>query len=303
MPCIRRPVRSQDLAQYVPYRLTKSSEHLGWHGFRVEIVRDHSAGEINLPPLDHHLLNLIASVPTFHEHRWSGSHRQEIAQEGAASLVPAGHESYWRWHYVGDGTPCDIHVHLDPAFVRRTAIANLDHLPPDVEFHENLCFYDPTVRQVAGLLLEEVERDGTHGTLYAESLATSLVAVLLKIQQPWRGASERRGTSPLLDRLREVCDYIEANLGGDLHLEQLGAIAGLGPDRFGEAFRERLGVSPYRYVLHRKVERGKGLLKANRSSITEIALLLGFADHAHFSATFRRITGVTPSRFRTESQR
>ncbi len=299
----RRHVRSQDFAQYVPYSLTKSSDHLDWRGFRVEIVRGHSAGEITLPPLDHHLLNLIVSVPTFHEHRWGGSHRQEIAQEGAASLVPAGHESYWRWNYLADGTPCDTHVHLDPAFVRRTAVANLDQLPPDVEFRGNLCFYDPTVRQIASLLLDEVERDGIHGSLYAESVATSLVAVLLKMQQPWRATLHPRREPHLRDRLRRVCDYIEASLGSDLHLEQLGAIAGLGPDRLGEVFRESIGVSPYRYVLQRRVERSKALLKAGVTPITEIALQLGFADHAHFSATFRRITGITPSRYRSESQR
>ena len=64
-----RPIRSQDFAQYVPYRLTKSSDHLDWRGFRVEVVRDHSSGEITLPPLDHHLLNPIVAVPTRHEHR------------------------------------------------------------------------------------------------------------------------------------------------------------------------------------------------------------------------------------------
>ncbi len=303
MLAMRRQVRSQDFAQYVPYRLTKSSGHLDWRGFRVEVVRDHSAGEITLPPLDHHLLNLIVSVPTFHEHRWGGSHRQEIGQEGAASLVPAGHESYWRWSYLAEGTPCDIHVHLDPAFVRRTAVANLDQLPPDVEFRESLCFYDPTVRQLASLLLEEVERDGIHGSLYAESVATSLVAVLLKGQQPWRETLHPGREPHPGERLRRVCEYIEANLGGDLHLEQLGTIADLGPDRFAHVFRESVGATPYQYVLQRKIERSKVLLKASIAPITEIALQLGFADHAHFSATFRRITGATPSRYRSESRR
>ncbi len=143
--------RSQDFAQYVPYHVTKSSHHLGWRGFRGEIVRGHSAGEITLPPLDHHLLNLIVSVPTLHEHRWGGVQREEVGREGAASLVPAGHQSYWRWRYVEEGVPCDFHLHLDPAFVRRIAVVNLDDLPQDVEFRANLCFYNPALRVLAQL--------------------------------------------------------------------------------------------------------------------------------------------------------
>ena len=299
----RRQVRSQDFAQYVPYSLTKQSDHLDWRGFRVDIVRGHSPGEITLPPLDHHLLNLIVAVPTFHEHRWDGAQRAETGQEGAASLVPAGRESYWRWNYLAEGTPCDFHLHLQPSFVRRTAVANLDDLAPAVEFHGDLCFYHPALRTLALLLLEEVEQDGIHGPLYAESIATSLVALLLRIQNPHRASPATPRLSRTRDRLRLVCDYIDANLGGNLHLDQLGEIAGVGPDYFGEIFRAALGLSPYRYVIERRIERGKQLLKANTSSITEIAVALGFADHAHFSATFRRSTGITPSRFRRESQR
>ena len=298
-----RPVRSQDFAQYVPYNLTKSSQHLGWRGFRVEIVRDHCAGEISLPPLDHHLLNLIVAVPTRHEHRWGGLRREETAHEGAAALVPAGQESYWRWNYLAPGTPCDFHLHLDPAFVRRVAASNLDELPPEVEFRGDLCFYNSSLQAIAHLLLNEVEQEGAHGSLYAESLVTSLVALLLTAEQPLRKISSVPAPSAAAQRLRLALEYIDAHLGDNLHLEQIGGVAGLGPDRLGEVFRAALGVSPYRYVLQRRVERAKTLLGGRSSSITEIAVSLGFADHAHFSATFRRVTGVTPSHFRMESRR
>ncbi len=298
-----KAIRSQDFAQYVPYQLTSTSDHLGWGGFRVEIVRDHSAGEVSLPSIDHHLLNLIVSVPTSHEHRWDGMHRDEIGREGSASLVPAGAESYWRWNYVEEGSPCDLHLHLDPAFVRRVAVANLDELPKDFEFQSELCFYNPTLHRIARILLTEVEDCGLHGALFAESLATALIALLLKAQQPYRAALPSPSRAQATDRIRVVCEYIEGNLGADLHLEQLGRIAGLGPDRFGELFRTSTGVSPYRYVLQRKIERAKAMLLRREIPIAQIALDLGFADHAHLSSTFRRLTGTMPSRFRSEAVR
>ncbi len=296
-------VRSEDFAQYVPYTLTKSSDQLGWHGFRVEIVRGHSAGEISLPALDHHLLNFIVAVPTQHEHRWAGASREEIGREGAASLVPAGEESYWRWKYMAEGTPCDLHLHLDPAFVRRVAVNNLDELPRGTEFRGDLCFYNSDLSMISHLLLQAVEQDGSYGALYAESLATSLVSLLLRMQQPARRTPGRTDNSHAMHRVQIVCDYIDANLGSDLHLEHLGELAGLGPDRFGEVFRTALGVSPHRYVLQRRIERAKSHLRGDTAPITKIAVDLGFSDHAHFSATFRKATGLTPSRFRSEALR
>jgi len=298
-----RSVRSQDFAQYVPYHLTRSSERFGWNGFRVEIVRGHKAGELSLPPLDHHLLNLIVSVPTLHAHRWDGLVREETAQEGAASLVPAGRESYWRWQYLQAGTPCDFHLHLDPTFVRRVAVMNLDNLPQAIEFRGDLCFYNSHLRALCESLMEEVEHEGMHGTLYAESIVTAIVTVLLKAQELWRASFAPPESHPSEGALRLVCDYIEANLSGDLHLDSLGQMMGLGPDRFGEVFRSAFGVSPYRYVLRRRIDRARVLLHSTSLTITEIAVQLGFADHAHFTSTFRRLTEVTPSRFRRESLR
>lgn len=117
-----RSIRSSDMQHYLPYALDKSSEGLGWRGVRGEIVRGHEPGELSLPALDHHLLNLIVAAPTFHEHRWDGRAAEEVGREGAASLVPAGCESYWRWSYLNRGAACDFHIHLKPSFVQRIAM-------------------------------------------------------------------------------------------------------------------------------------------------------------------------------------
>jgi len=180
---------------------------------------------------------------------------------------------------------------------------NLDELPKDFEFQSELCFYNPTLHRIARILLTEVEICGVHGALFAESLATALIALLLKAQQPSRAALPSPSRAQATERIRVVCEYIEGNLGSDLHLEQLGRIAGLGPDRFGELFRISTGVSPYRYVLQRKIERAKAMLLRREIPIAQIALDLGFADHAHLSSTFRRLTGTMPSRFRSEAVR
>ena len=296
-------VRSEDFTRYVPYRVNTSSEHYGWRGFRVEVVRDHAPGELSLPPLDHHLLNLIVSAQTRHDHRWDGLAAEGIGDEGTASLVPAGRESYWRWRYLSPGPSCDFHLHLHPAFVRRVAVNDLHDLPRQTEFHGELCFAHPELRVLALSLLRETEAGGQSGSLYAESIATAIVTLLLNRQQPPRLQQGRKAKALPAERMRTVCDYIETHLGQDLHLETLCELAGLGPERLRECFRQSLGESPHRYVARRKIERATEILRQTALPLTEIALRLGYADHSHFTSAFRRELGVTPSRYRSESRR
>ena len=297
-------IAAADLPRYVPYEVGVTSDGLGWRGVRAELVRGHAPGEIHLPPLDHHLLNLIVAVPNRHEHRWDGRSRVETAHPGTASLVPAGAPSYWQWDYVEDGSPCDFHLHFEPAFVRRVAVAALEELPRDAEFRAELCFAEPEIHTLGLALLRAVEDRGARGVLYAESLAVALVSALLSLQRPWRDRARRaaRGEISVVE-IRRVCDFIEGSLDAELHLEDLATLVGLGPDRFARVFRSTVGESPYQFVLGRRIERARQLLRATTRPLAEIALSLGFADQAHFATTFRRRTGHTPSAFRRHAQR
>ena len=73
----------------------------------------------------------------------------------------------------------------------------------------------------------------------------------------------------------------------------------LSPGHFSHAFRQATGVAPHRYVLERRVERAKTLLRDSDMPIIEIAHLVGCSSHSHFSVLFNRITGMTPRQFRT----
>jgi len=57
-------------------------------------------------------------------------------------------------------------------------------------------------------------------------------------------------------------------------------------------------VGPHRYVMHRRIERSKSLLADRGLPITDVALRAGFASQSHFSTAFRRLTNITPGRYR-----
>jgi AraC family transcriptional regulator len=93
---------------------------------------------------------------------------------------------------------------------------------------------------------------------------------------------------------------MEAHLAEDISLRDLATLAGLSTHHFGEAFKTSTSTSPHRYLIERRIRRGKELLLGADRSIAEVALAVGFASHSHFTDNFRKLTGTTPSRFRID---
>jgi len=99
-------------------------------------------------------------------------------------------------------------------------------------------------------------------------------------------------------QVRRVLDYIDAHLTDELGLVELAAIAGLSPHHFVEAFKISIGKPPHRFVTEKRVQRALELLRVDDRSIAEIAHVVGFSSQSHLTMNFRRVTGLTPGRFR-----
>jgi len=156
--------------------------------------------------------------------------------------------------------------------------------------------HDPLLSQIVTTLAEEIE-DGFADRILIESLGTALC---IRIAQRFVGhlplPTSNKGLSP--DRLHRVRDYVEAHLDDDLSLTVLADIACLSPYHFSRSFKEAAGVGPQRYVIQRRLERAKTLLRRTREPLARIAQEAGFADQSHLNSIFRREMGVTPGRFR-----
>jgi len=142
---------------------------------------------------------------------------------------------------------------------------------------------------------EEIE-GGFANRILIESLGTVLC---IRIAQRFVGRlplPTSGGLSP--ERLRRVRDYVEAHLDDDLSLTVLADIACLSPYHFSRSFKQAAGVGPQRYVIQRRLERAKRLLRQTHQPLAWIAKEAGFADQSHLTQIFRREMGVTPGRFR-----
>ena len=114
------------------------------------------------------------------------------------------------------------------------------------------------------------------------------------------GSSVADATLRDLERqtFRRVREYVDAHLDSRLEVYALARIVGLSASQFSRSFQKAVGVSPHRYVVQCRVRRARELLATTQLSLTEIALILGFADHSHFSRRFHEFTGVPPREFR-----
>jgi AraC family transcriptional regulator len=83
----------------------------------------------------------------------------------------------------------------------------------------------------------------------------------------------------------------------------MAAVARLSPYHFARQFKTATGLPPHQYVIARRVERAKQLLRGDDDfSLAQIAVHAGFSDQSAFSNHFKRVVGVTPRQFRAPAR-
>ncbi len=81
-------------------------------------------------------------------------------------------------------------------------------------------------------------------------------------------------------------------------LNELAEFVDTSPFHFHRLFSRFALISPKHYLLRTQLQHAKWLLRASREQIGEISNLCGFASHGHFTATFHKMVGISPSKYR-----
>ncbi len=83
---------------------------------------------------------------------------------------------------------------------------------------------------------------------------------------------------------------------------RLANVSGISEAHFARSFKEAFGVPPHRYLLTRRIERAKALLRDTNQSITEIAFQTGWNSLGSFGRIFRDVTGASPGELRAREK-
>ena len=272
-----------------------SSQSRNWHGIAVEL--HHFRGVDALVPMREHVIGVhVAGSVNLLQARGRRTCIKHV-RAGDVTITPFGEPK--RFQHAGENVV--ILLKIAPAFVQDVAgdVYALD--PTRFELRENFGGPDPDLVSIGKQLLAGLELEGMPSRMQIDSLATHLAVHLLR-HHCTTAMSERRAASDLPPRkLQRVLDYVEANLRDDMALADLAKLVAMSPGHFAHLFRQTTGLPPHRYVLERRVERAKALLRDTDLPITEIAQLVGCASHSHLSVMFHRDTGLTPSDYRRQA--
>jgi AraC-like DNA-binding protein len=103
--------------------------------------------------------------------------------------------------------------------------------------------------------------------------------------------------------LRRARDLMDREYARPLDVSALARSALMSPGHFSRQFRAAYGETPYAYLMTRRIERAKALLRRGDLSVTEVCLEVGCTSLGSFSARFTELVGETPTAYRARDHR
>jgi transcriptional regulator GlxA family with amidase domain len=101
-----------------------------------------------------------------------------------------------------------------------------------------------------------------------------------------------------LTYLRRARDLMDREYATPLDVAALARAALMSTGHFSRQFRAAYGETPYSYLMTRRIERAKALLRCGELSVTEVCMAVGCTSLGSFSARFTEIVGETPTAYR-----
>jgi AraC family transcriptional regulator len=139
---------------------------------------------------------------------------------------------------------------------------------------------------------------GESDPLFVEEMTLGVLARLLARAYDHRSVRVTRGQEELA---RAAGALLGRTFTRNLPLSRIAAEVGCSPFHLARSFKETMGMTLHQHRLLLRLHASLALLRDTDRDLSTIALDLGFGDHSHFTMTFRRRFGVTPSRYRARA--
>lgn len=201
-------------------------------------------------------------------------------------------------HYTAEyADPVDVNIFALDSRMVQSATASFNADVPEVFGRmEARPFRSSLIEGLATRLSDQVIDAGDR--LYADSLLYAMIHEL------WRMASDA-GTQSKVDAsvlcpvvMRRIDEAIAHAPAGQIALENLADLTGMPMPAFSAAMKETTGLTPYQYVLTRRVAAARDLIENSTQSLAQIAFNCGFSSQSHMTDVFRAKIGTTPGKLR-----
>lgn len=101
-----------------------------------------------------------------------------------------------------------------------------------------------------------------------------------------------------LQLMKVITDYIDKRFNRDLPISELAKVVNLSEDYFSVKFKDAMGVSPHQYIMSKRLDEAKHLLRHTNQTIDEVATMVGYNNQAYFATIFKRRFGMTPTQYK-----
>lgn len=268
-----------------------SSHVLNWEGIYVQQHRQPAWETPECSHPQHKILVHTVTSSARIERRLNGCRWDEQIIRGDIVLLPAGAQHQVSWDREIECT----FLFLEPAYIAQIAREEIDR--ESVEFVPRFAQPDPLIYQIGLGLKRELESGEQSSRFYVEA-ATMMLAAHLFRHYSTRQLSLPTNVGGLSGAsLNQAIEYIDAHLTEGLSVSKIAASVSMSQYHFTRLFKQSIGVSPYQYVIQRRVAFAKQLLASPNLSIAQVSQQLGFYTPNQFSHFFRKHVGFSPKEY------
>jgi AraC family transcriptional regulator len=279
-------------------RLIAHSQDAGWRSLHAAILEE-GPFQATERPIRHPSLIYHLSRPTQVTRKLEGAGR-ETALIGPRRICLTPGDATAQWQHAGH--PEILHVYLRES-VYEAAVSEIYGCDSSVaDLVPRFAILDPLLEQLAIAITNALRDGNAEDGLYIDTIAQMMAVHLARTHSSRSRPVRILPAKPLAGwKMRRVIEFIEDNLEGDLSLQAMAAEVDISPLYLARAFKAAVGQSPHQYVLARRIERAKELLRNTDLPVVDVALSSGFSSQSHLSHWFIRQIGVSPAVYRRQA--
>lgn len=218
-----------------------------------------------------------------------------IASEGETTLVKEGEMAFLNCHLPHSYSAADVTeflwIHFDGS--------NTDQFYQDIlEKLGGHHAFRPEESEMAEKMLKKIISYCRYAKFRSEfDDSLNIYELLIMVCKNLPGNKQREaevGDAVIDDALRFIDDHLSTTIS----VEMVARHVGFSESHFSRKFRKAMNSSPREYIIRRRLNEAKKLLKTTTSTVREIAYAVGFNSESHFINTFTYQNGIPPKKFR-----
>lgn len=190
-------------------------------------------------------------------------------------------------------------LHIDKSLMQNVSMEL--YSSSDIVFSNESLTMNHDISMLVRLFLEELRFKQSGYEFMIENLNLLIVGNLLRHVKHNLSDKAYKQSKCNAKNIKTVIDYMNENYVSGVSCSDLANLIKMNKFGFIRSFKSETGRTPYEYLLDLKIEKAKKMLKSNEFTVTEISMMCGFSSHSHFTSTFKKRVGISPTEYKISS--